>query len=423
MLEALGIALFIVGLLVSIALHEIGHLVPAKRFGVRVTQYMVGFGPTVWSRRVGETEYGLKALPFGGYIRMVGMFPPRDGRPRPAGRVGALIEQAREDSLAEIAPGEHHRAFYHLSVPRKLAVMTGGPLMNLALSAVLFGLALSVVGTPTPTLTVARAVACVPTAANPTGMASTDGSCTGSAAAGASVAGITGGDRIVSVAETEVTTWSQISPALRGRQGETVTVVIERAGQQLVLPVVVGVVDDPQVGQRAFIGVTPTFVPHTVPVSEVPGVMWGMSLRAGKAIVTWPVAVSDTATSLFTSDPRDPNGPVSVVGVGRISGQVAADSRTEARYKAVTYLQLLASMNLFLFLFNLLPILPLDGGHVAGAVYEGARRMVWRVRGKGRPGAADTAKLVPVAYAVSLILLAMSLVVMIADVIKPISLG
>ncbi|MGL5860966.1 MAG: site-2 protease family protein, partial [Phycicoccus sp.] len=134
---ALGVLFMAVGIAGSIALHEVGHLVPAKRFGVRVTQYMVGFGPTVWSRRRGETEYGVKAIPLGGYIRMIGMFPPRPGespgtvRASSTGRFSQLVDEARAATLEEVRPGDENRVFYKLSVPKKLAIMLGGPVMNL----------------------------------------------------------------------------------------------------------------------------------------------------------------------------------------------------------------------------------------------------------------------------------------------------
>ena len=106
-----GVLVLAFGVAASIALHEVGHLVPAKRFGVRVTQYMVGFGPTVWSRKRGETEYGIKAIPLGGYIRMIGMFPPRAGedptkvRVSSTGRFSQLADEARKASLEEMRPG------------------------------------------------------------------------------------------------------------------------------------------------------------------------------------------------------------------------------------------------------------------------------------------------------------------------------
>ena len=143
MMYLLGVLFIVLGVGVSIALHEIGHLLPAKRFGVKVTQYMIGFGPTVWSRRRGETEYGVKAIPLGGYIRMIGMFPPKPGadpsqlRSSSTGRFSLLMDQARQDSMEEVQPGDEDRVFYKLSVPKKLVVMLGGPTMNLLIAVVL----------------------------------------------------------------------------------------------------------------------------------------------------------------------------------------------------------------------------------------------------------------------------------------------
>lgn len=128
MLYVAGVVIIAVGIALSIALHEIGHLVPAKRFGVRVPQYMVGFGPTIWSRHKGETEYGVKAIPLGGYIRMIGMFPPKSGdapgtiRTSSTGRFTQLADEARAQSFEEVRPGDEDRLFYKLSVDRKSVV-------------------------------------------------------------------------------------------------------------------------------------------------------------------------------------------------------------------------------------------------------------------------------------------------------------
>src|SRR5699024_9247644 len=160
-----GVLVLVVGLVVSIALHEVGHLLPAKRFGVKVSQYFVGFGPTLWSRRRGETEYGVKAVPLGGYVRMVGMHPPaRAGSParRRADGRATLVEEAREFSLAEVAPGEEQRAFYSLSVPKKLVVMLGGPVMNLLIAVVLIAVTLVGFGMPAYTSTLDTVQECLP---------------------------------------------------------------------------------------------------------------------------------------------------------------------------------------------------------------------------------------------------------------------
>src|SRR5581483_8069362 len=150
MLYALGVLIFALGLLLSIALHEVGHMVPAKKFGVKVTQYMVGFGPTVWSRKKGDTEYGIKGIPLGGYIRMIGMVPPRaDGKPsRWPRRMSTAIEDFRQVSRAEVEPGDEDRQFYRLTPGKKMIVMLGGPCMNLIIYLVLTTILLLTMGLP-----------------------------------------------------------------------------------------------------------------------------------------------------------------------------------------------------------------------------------------------------------------------------------
>ncbi|NBX71021.1 MAG: RIP metalloprotease, partial [Actinobacteria bacterium] len=185
-----GVLIFILSLLASIGLHELGHMVPAKKFGVRVSQYMIGFGPTLWSRVRGETEYGLKAIPLGGYVRLIGMFGP-GAKPREtlsesdSGELlaasdsgisqsvsdqevaenfddepktsffNSLVESARQSSLQEIRAGEESRALYNLSAPKKFIVMFGGPFMNFVIACVLFTIAGVFVGTSVPTTSVA----------------------------------------------------------------------------------------------------------------------------------------------------------------------------------------------------------------------------------------------------------------------------
>ena len=120
----LGIIVLIVGIAVSVALHELGHMIPAKRFGVKVPEYFIGFGPRLWSVRRGETEYGVKAIWLGGYVRLLGMLPP--ARPDRPDKPGSMVADARQESLDELGPDERDRAFYRLTVPRKLLVMAGG---------------------------------------------------------------------------------------------------------------------------------------------------------------------------------------------------------------------------------------------------------------------------------------------------------
>lgn len=160
----LGIVLFAVGLLASIAWHELGHLSTAKLFGIRVPQYMVGFGPTIWSRNKGETEYGIKAIPFGGYIRMIGMFPPGpDGRleARSTSPWRGMIEDARSAAFEELKPGDHTRLFYTRKPWKRVIVMFAGPFMNLVLAVALFLTVLMGFGIQQQTTTVSSVSPCV----------------------------------------------------------------------------------------------------------------------------------------------------------------------------------------------------------------------------------------------------------------------
>ena len=163
MLYTLGVLAFAFGLLASIALHELGHMVPAKAFGVRVTQYMVGFGPTLWSKQRGETEYGVKGIPLGGYIRMIGMIPPRqDGtRSRWPRRLAQLTEDFRATSRADVQFADDAREFYRLPPWKKIIIMVGGPSMNLLIYLVLTVILLTSVGLPLTTNRVGSIERCV----------------------------------------------------------------------------------------------------------------------------------------------------------------------------------------------------------------------------------------------------------------------
>jgi len=433
MATVIGWLLFVLALMVSIGLHECGHLIPAKKFGVRVSQYMIGFGPTLWSRKRGETEYGLKAIPLGGYIRMIGMFPPNpngDVEVESLSRTQALVESLRADSLAEINEGEDSRAFYNLSVPKKLTIMAGGPVTNLVLAFVLFTIAFTVIGNPTTTTRVASVVSCVPTAANPDGLLSTDAQCHGSSKTAAALAGISAGDELLFANRKEIATWSDVGVALHDRQGMR-TEVSFRSGSTVVTKQVVistlttDVLDEQGVPtgaktDRGFFGISPEIVNIRQPVSFVFPQVGSMIISSVKALGTFPAQVFTTARQLFTSQKRSPTGPISIVGIGQITGEIASAPNVTLSAKAYDFLTLIASVNLFLFLFNMIPVLPLDGGHIGGAIYEGARRVIARIRRKPRPGPVDTAKMWPLAYGVTLLLIAMSLVTVLADILKPI---
>ncbi|MFM1918356.1 MAG: hypothetical protein RJB01_1871 [Actinomycetota bacterium] len=439
-LEFVGIALFVLLIGASIALHEIGHLIPAKKFGVRVTDYMVGFGPTVWSKVRGETRYGIKAFPVGGYIRMIGMLPPGKNDPEgtarsmTTGRFAALIAQARQHSLEEVGPGDENRVFYKLPVHQRLIIMLGGPLMNLVLAILLFTLMLVGIGLPAPTNAVGTVVQCAPTAQAASVAPLPSGECPStSAQTPAAAAGLQPGDRVLGVGPVSSESWEDLTAWIRANPGASTTVVVDRNGEQLALPLVVADVQRPILDEKGeatgavervgFLGVSPEFESVSQPLSAVPVYMWDITKASVGALITLPIRFYELVTNtLIGGGERDLESPVSVVGASRLGGEIAA-LETSWQTRVATFLGLLASLNLFLFLFNLLPVLPLDGGHAAGALYEGLKRQVAKVRGKPDPGPVDTAKLLPVAYVVAGVLLAVGLVVIWADLVKPITLG
>ena len=423
-----GLAIFVIGVLGSIALHEVGHLVPAKRFGVRVTQYMVGFGPTIWSRLRGETEYGVKAIPFGGYIRMVGMFPPHRNRQgelvlaaSSTGPFQSMIEDARRTSVDEIRAGEEHRAFYQLPVRQKLVVMLGGPTMNLFLAGLLYTVALVVLGVPTLTTTVAQVAPCVP--------ANVVDECTDSdPQSPAAAADVQAGDQIVAVDGVAYNDWLDVVDVVRAQPGDEVVLTVARGDRTLDLPVTVGSTEVPdpdnptKVVTAGFIGLSPAVEQQRSSISAVPERMWEFVSRSGQAILSIPSKMVGVWQAAFGDEERDPTGPVSVVGVGKFSVAVAEDQATVG-WKVANWLTLLAALNMALFFFNLIPLLPLDGGHVAGALYEGGRRQIAKARGRPDPGPVDVARMLPVAYSVAFLLIGMSVLLIYADIVNPIALN
>lgn len=441
---ALGVLLMILGVAVSIALHELGHLSLAKKFRVRTTQYMVGFGPTIFSRRRGETEYGLKAVPLGGYIRMIGMLPPRaqdaPGRLRASstGRVSQMADRAREDSFDEVGPADGDRVYYKLPVWKKVAIMMAGPLMNLLIAAVLLvGIACGV-GVPTQTsATVAGVNECLPVAVAQGEKAPP---CTADNRSPAWEAGLRPGDTFVSVDGNPVSTSLQVTEKIRSHGDQPVTLVVERDGAQRSLTLTPVVREMPKVDQNGtrvltstgrpvmeqvgMIGTSigGTYVEQRRPLSQAPSIVADGVSQTASVFLRIPQKMVGVAYAAFGGGERDLNGPVSVVGVGRVAGEVT-DQAGSPRNIAVVLLSLLASLNLALFVFNMIPLLPLDGGHIAGALWEGVKRRIARARGITGPVYADVTKALPIAYGVSIVLIVMSVLLIYADIVNPIRLN
>lgn len=431
-----GVVIVALGLTLSIGLHEIGHLVPAKLFGVKVTQYMIGFGPTLWSRRKGETEYGLKAIPLGGYISMIGMFPPAKGEAVHASSTGffnGLVQDARSTSAETVGPGEEHRAFYRLPVWKRIIVMFGGPFMNLVIGVVLFAVLLMGIGVQQQTTTIANVNECVLPATS-----ERQECAPGDPAAPGAAAGIRPGDRIVSIDGTPIESWTQSTSIIRAHPGEPLEIVVERDGAELALTatpalseqyalddrsrVVEDAAGEPVTVDVGFLGIGSTVARVQQPITSVLPAVGEQTAAVVGVIVNLPQRLVDVANAAFGPGERDPNGPLSVVGVGRVAGEVAAMDELEVVERAGFLVGILASLNIALFVFNLIPLLPLDGGHIAGALWEAIRRGFAKLFRRPDPGPVDLAKAMPVTLAVVLVLGGMSALLIYADIVKPISL-
>ena len=440
MLYLVGVLIFAFGLLASIALHEIGHLVPAKKFGVKVTQYMVGFGPTLWSRKRGDTEYGVKAVPLGGYIRMIGMVPPRpDGsRSRWPRRLATAVEEFRAVSRAEVQPEDEARQFYRLTPGKKMIVMLGGPTMNLLIYVVLTVLLLTVLGQKNPTTTIDSVAKCVVPA---TSSAASENDCT-TPNAPAAVAGLRPGDKITAIGSTQIRNWDQAVKIIEASAGKHLTLTVSRGGAERTLAITpvrnvkYANADGTKTKEAGYLGVSAREAYEPMSPAVVPGQIVSQFAQGLHALGNYPSKIGNLWGTVFEGKQRDANGAIGVVGIGRLGGQVADSSVLDAQDKIFFLTELLATVNLLLFFFNLLPLLPLDGGHVAGALVEAAKRGRARLRARTSVGAGDaaaerkrqpiyvdTAQMVPVMYVVASVLIVVTLLVVYADIVKPVNLG
>ncbi|TDD17586.1 RIP metalloprotease [Kribbella turkmenica] len=429
-LTVIGIVLFVAGILISVGLHELGHMLPAKAFGMKVTQFFVGFGRTLWSTKRGETEYGIKAIPAGGFVRIIGMMPPAKGedpgkvRKANTGPIQSMVENARSAEYETIGPADNGRLFYQKAWWKKLIVMASGPLVNVVIAFVLFGGLFMLYGANVAQTTVATVTDCV----IPASQASTDRKCEpGDQVSPAKTAGFQVGDRIVSFNGTEITSWDQLTPLIRANTDQAATIVVERNGEREILETktIINQVRDQAGSDKivsvGFLGVSPEMKVERQDFGFVVNKMGELTVATIQAIGNFPEKLVGVAKSIVGGD-RDEESPMSVVGASRVAGEIASNQELTGGQRIAFLVSLLASLNLFLALFNFIPLLPLDGGHMAGAIWEGVRRGFARLFGRPDPGYVDVAKLLPVAYVAASVIVVMGVLLVIADIVNPIRL-
>ncbi|MDT0183838.1 M50 family metallopeptidase [Microbacterium sp. ARD31] len=444
LLYTLGVVTFVVAILASIGLHEFGHLIPAKKFGCKVPQWFIGFGPTVWSKQIGDTEYGVKAIPLGGYVKIVGMLPPgaedlveettydEDGEPvhkvrrSNTGMFTQLISDARAAEWEYVKQHDTDRLFYRLPWWKKVIVMAGGPMVNIAIAFSLFVILFATYGNPRDEV-VEPTVAAVPECVIPVSEERTTCEATDPETP-ALAAGIRPGDEIVSFNGTPFRDWESFQSLIRANADGDAVIEVRRDGELLTLETNTTVtlrqtsLEDETLTEVGFLGIQPEVHLATGGPLYTVGQMGTMTVETVEALGQLPVKVYEVGRAIVGLQERDPESPVSIVGGGRFAGE-AASADFPLVDKLVTLLFLIASFNFFIGMFNFVPLLPLDGGHIAGALYEGLKRGLARLRGRPDPGHVDVAKLLPVAYVVGLAMLVMGVVLIVADLVVPLHLS
>ncbi|HEV2889679.1 MAG TPA: site-2 protease family protein [Frankiaceae bacterium] len=397
-MAALGVFVFVFALLASIALHELGHLGTAKAFGMKASRYFIGMGPTLWSTRRGETEYGVKAFPVGGFVKIVGMTQLED------------LEDPRDEP----------RAFWRQPAPQRAVVLAAGSAMHFVVAfVVLVGTLLAYGEQTRDTTRVAEVSECL--SELPTDP------CDGKPPAPAKVAGLREGDRIVAFQGTPVRSWDAFTTLVRAADAGPADLVVERDGERVTLhPVVERHEREIAEGQRKVIGqigVTPGETKRYNVLTVGP--------RAGSALAEFTVnSVSglwhlpgkipqlfEQTTASKGEQPRDPGdgGVVGIVDIGRLSAQAFEAGQVDA------VLFMIVGLNVFIGLFNLLPLLPLDGGHLAILGFEEARSGIARSLGRPDPGRVDLQRLMPAMVAFIVLMGGLTVMLLYAGIANPIA--
>jgi membrane-associated protease RseP (regulator of RpoE activity) len=395
-MEWVGWAIFIVALLFSVMLHETGHFVMAKKFGMKATRYFVGFGPTLWSTRRGETEYGIKALPLGGFVKIIGMH-----------------------SLDDVDPEDEPRSFRGHPAWQRIIVLSAGSFMHFLLAFVLIGgLALGIGIENDNTTQLGEVTSCV--AANVAAL--DNGTCSlTDAVSPAKLAGLRVGDTITAFDGKPVSNWTQLGNAIRvAPVGSVATITVLRAGKTVTLHAKLAHVSG---RSGAYLGIAPTVVFQVAsPIGAITyagSAFWQVLDGSADAVAALPGAFP----KLFNKKERaeTAGGQVtSVYGAAEATGQaVAADVGWQ--YKVSFVLLLIASLNIFVGAFNLLPLLPLDGGHIAIVIWERIRAWLARLRGRPDPGLVDISKVLPICFSIFMIVMVFGVLLVVADIVNPVN--
>jgi membrane-associated protease RseP (regulator of RpoE activity) len=393
----LGIILFALGICISVALHEAGHMGAAKMFGMRVRRYFIGFGPTIFSFRRGDTEYGLKAIPAGGFCDIAGM-----------------------TALDEVTPEEAPRAMWRYATWKRFVVMVAGSITHFIIGFLILYLMAVTMGLPNLKFdpsAVKPEVDTVNSCVVDKGSTSTQG-CAPGAPAPAKDAGLLPGDVVQSINGTPTPTWGEMVSTVEKLSGPA-EFVVKRGSETIPVTVDVAQVTAADGSKAGAIGVNVLLPPAVNTYDAVSGFGGAASFTGDMFVGVWngllafPQKIPKVIEAIGGAE-RDPETPVSVVGASIIGGDAVERGLWEM------FLLLLATLNFFVGVFNLLPLLPLDGGHIAVLFYEKIRDWIRRLRGKPAGGPVDYSKLSAVTMVFVLIGGAVVLLTVTADIVNPI---
>ena len=384
--STLPTVLVVLAIVAMIMIHELGHFIVAKISGMKVTEYFLGFGPRIYSKKFGETEYGIKAIPAGGYVRIIGM-----------------------NSIDEVPPSDEERTYRKASFPARIATSAAGSFMHFLMAFMILWSIFAFVGVPNANKVIVSQLSVFSNMATP-----------------AASAGIKPGDQILKVDNKTVTSWSELASFINSHSGKQITLEVARGGKDIAIKVTPVNAKNVQEDHKAIytgkkplgmIGIVLGYGTSTYnPIESIAKAGSGIIAASSQTISALVSHFSPHGISLYASqlvhpstNPASPGAQSrfeSPVGIVRLASQ-AVHSGLE------TVLGLLFSINIFIGIFNMIPLLPLDGGHVAVAAYEWARSK------KGRRYQVDITKMMPLTYAVFALIIVLGVTALYLDVTHP----